>query len=246
MVFLNNANLHPLGITFANLIVTNWELKHTFLQILPKFSDIPGEDLQLHLHDFEMAWCIVRVQGNKGEYISLLAFPFSFQDGARAPYYTWRNSDHLVTASTKVIWEIVPSCPHSEYEEKDQLYQDGGEWEFQWVLGEIRKLLAKSPLHNIPEPDLIQYFMARLRPWERAWVNATCDGSVFNKLPNQAMKLFDVWQKKWHHQQSKQNRIRCAHYWSRWLGTWIDHQGRACRCVYSVLPPRMLLMNALK
>ena len=76
MMLLKNMNLRPLGITLPT-ITDNWELRHSFIQILPKFSDMPGEDPQRHLQDFEMVCGTVRAAGNKAEYIRLVAFPFS-------------------------------------------------------------------------------------------------------------------------------------------------------------------------
>lgn len=70
MVFSDNVNLHPLGITLPVPMDVDWELRHTFLQILSKFSDMPGEDPKRHLQDFEMTCYTIRTQGTMGELLT--------------------------------------------------------------------------------------------------------------------------------------------------------------------------------
>lgn len=55
MIFPVNMNLQPLDITLHVLSVAYWELRHMFFQISPKFSDLPREDPQRNLQDFEIA-----------------------------------------------------------------------------------------------------------------------------------------------------------------------------------------------
>ncbi|XP_057779911.1 uncharacterized protein LOC130998513 [Salvia miltiorrhiza] len=87
MMFPNNLNLRSSAIVLPE-ITGNWELKHTLIQILPKYSDMPGEDSQRHLQDFEMACGTVRTASQAlGEYIRLLTFPFSLLEGVREWLY---------------------------------------------------------------------------------------------------------------------------------------------------------------
>lgn len=41
--FSKNNHLWPLGITLP-VIMDSWKIQHTFIQIMPKFSDLPGDD----------------------------------------------------------------------------------------------------------------------------------------------------------------------------------------------------------
>ncbi len=53
LVFPTNMNLRPMGITLP-AITGSWELKASFIQILPKYHGMTGEDPQRHIQDFEM------------------------------------------------------------------------------------------------------------------------------------------------------------------------------------------------
>ncbi|XP_057784961.1 uncharacterized protein LOC131002497 [Salvia miltiorrhiza] len=55
--------------------------------------------------------------------------------------------------------------------------------------GMFKQMLAKCPQHQIPDHDLIQYFMGGLRRQDRKWLHAACGGSILNKSVAEAFKL---------------------------------------------------------
>lgn len=90
-LFLSNMSLEPMGITLPR-VTGNWKLKHTLIHMLPKFSDMPGEDPIRHIQDFEMVCRIVlSVTPNNphfADYVRMLTFPFFLQDRGREWVYT--------------------------------------------------------------------------------------------------------------------------------------------------------------
>lgn len=53
MMFPNNNNFKALGITLP-MIADKWELRLSFIKILPKFFEMPGNNPLRHLEDFEL------------------------------------------------------------------------------------------------------------------------------------------------------------------------------------------------
>ncbi|XP_057770898.1 uncharacterized protein LOC130990689 [Salvia miltiorrhiza] len=191
MMFPNNLNLRPSAIVLPE-ITGNWELKHTLIQILPKYSDMPGEDPQMHLQDFEMACGTVRTASQAlGEYIRLLTFPFSLLEGAREWLYdlpegsiqTWQE------LQSKFLEKYFPAARIQNLRTRiSNIKMGSGEVLYEYW-GRFKQMLAKCPQHQIPDHDLIRYFVGGLRRQDRQWLHAACGGSILNKSAAEAFKL---------------------------------------------------------
>ncbi|XP_057779762.1 uncharacterized protein LOC130998354 [Salvia miltiorrhiza] len=191
MMFPSNLNLRPSAIVLPE-ITGNWELKHTLIQILPKYSDMPGEDPQRHLQDFEMTCGTVRTASLAlGEYIRLLTFPFSLLEGAREWLYdlpegsirTWQE------LQSKFLERYFPAVRIQNLRTRISNIKMGtGEILYEYW-GRFKQMLAKCPQHQIPDHDLIRYFVGGLRKQDRQWLHAACGGSILNKSAAEAFKL---------------------------------------------------------
>ncbi|XP_057787673.1 uncharacterized protein LOC131004932 [Salvia miltiorrhiza] len=191
MMFPNNLNLRPSAIVLPE-ITGNWELKHTLIQILPKYSDMPGEDPQRHLQDFEMACGTVRTASQAlGEYIRLLTFPFSLLEGAREWLYdlpeesirTWQE------LQSKFLEKYFPAARIQNLRTRiSNIKMGSGEILYEYW-GRFKQMLAKCPQHQIPDHDLIRYFVGGLRRQDRQWLHVACGGSILNKSAAEAFKL---------------------------------------------------------
>ncbi|KAH6781786.1 hypothetical protein C2S51_007079 [Perilla frutescens var. frutescens] len=53
----------------------------------------------------------------------------------------------------------------------------------------FQSMLTKCPQYQITYHDLIQYFVSGLRPQDKIIVNASCGGSILNKLPTEAFRI---------------------------------------------------------
>ncbi|XP_057803107.1 uncharacterized protein LOC131018398 [Salvia miltiorrhiza] len=191
MMFPSNLNLRPSAIVLPE-ITGNWELKHTLIQILPKHSDMPGEDPQRHLQDFEMACGTVRTASQAlGEYIRLLTFPFSLLEGAREWLYdlpegsirTWQK------LQSKFLERYFPAARIHNLRTRISNIKMGSAEVLYEYWGRFKQMLAKCPQHQIPDHDLIRYFVGGLRRQDRQWLHAACGGSILNKSAAEAFKL---------------------------------------------------------
>ncbi|XP_057791257.1 uncharacterized protein LOC131008390 [Salvia miltiorrhiza] len=191
MMFPSNLNLRPSAIVLPE-ITGNWELKHTLIQILPKYSDMPGEDPQRHLQDFEMVCGTVRTASQAlGKYIRLLTFPFSLLEGAREWLYdlpegsirTWQE------LQSKFLEQYFPAARIQNLRTRISNIKMGlGEILYEYW-GRFKQMLAKCPQHQILDHDLIRYFVGGLRRQDRQWLHAACGGSILNKFAAEAFKL---------------------------------------------------------
>ncbi|XP_057803369.1 uncharacterized protein LOC131018672 [Salvia miltiorrhiza] len=191
MMFPSNLNLRPSAIVLPE-ITGNWELKHTLIQILPKYSDMPGEDPRRHLQDFEMACGTVRTASQAlGEYIRLLTSPFSLLEGAREWLYdlpegsirTWQE------LQSKFLERYFPAARIQNLRTRISNIKMGSAEVLYEYWGRFKQMLAKCPQHQIPDHDLIRYFVGGLRRQDRQWLHAACGGSILNKSAAEAFKL---------------------------------------------------------
>ncbi|XP_057791064.1 uncharacterized protein LOC131008188 [Salvia miltiorrhiza] len=191
MMFPINLNLRPSAIVLPE-ITGNWELKHTLIQILPKYSAMPGEDPQRLLQVFKMACGTVRTASQAlGEYIRLLTFPFSLLEGAREWLYdlskgsiqTWQE------LQSKFLEKYFPVARIQNLRTRiSNIKMRSGEILYEYW-GRFKQMLAKCPQHQILDHDLIRYFMGGFRRQDRQWLHAACGGSILNKSAAEAFKL---------------------------------------------------------
>ena len=183
-------NLRPMGITLP-AVTQNWDIHANFIQILPKFHGMPGEDPQRHLQDFEMVCQTQPSDHGREEYVRLVSFPFTLQDGARDWLYTlptgavttWRQLQQ------KFLEKYFPASRVQEMRRRIGSLKMGTNESFYDYWGRFQAMLVKCPQHQITEHDLIQYFVGGLRPHERTIVNASCGGSILNKQHVEAFRI---------------------------------------------------------
>ena len=60
-----------------------WKLDSGFLNLLPKFNGLSGEDPQMHLKEFLVVCSTMRPDGIDEDQVKLRAFPFSLQNLAK-------------------------------------------------------------------------------------------------------------------------------------------------------------------
>ena len=77
-----NVENQPLYINIDNNV--NFELKSGFIDLLPTFNSLAGEDPQTHLKEFYMVCVGKKPNGVDEEQVKLKAFPFSLKGAAKA------------------------------------------------------------------------------------------------------------------------------------------------------------------
>ena len=76
----------PLCIVFPK-ITTLFKLHSRFIQLLPLFRGLPGEDPLRHLKEFHVVCSTMKMENIEEDIIELRAFPFSLQDSSKDCLY---------------------------------------------------------------------------------------------------------------------------------------------------------------
>jgi len=77
-----NMENQPLCINIDNNV--NFELKSSFIHLLPTFNGLAGEDPHTHLKEFHMVCIDMKPNGVDEEHVKLKAFPFFLKGAAKA------------------------------------------------------------------------------------------------------------------------------------------------------------------
>ena len=80
-----NVENQPLCINIDSNV--NFELKSGFINLLPTFNGLAGEDPQTHLKEFHMVCVGMKPNGVEEEQVKFKAFPFSLKGAAKAWFF---------------------------------------------------------------------------------------------------------------------------------------------------------------
>ncbi|VFQ89163.1 unnamed protein product [Cuscuta campestris] len=106
-----NLNVQPLSITYAEL-EKPLKLNSGFINLLPKFHGLPGEDPFRHISEFLITCGAMVPEGVAQDQIRLRAFPFSLADKAKDWLYYSRFLRKWMTNSP-VLTKLLSKCKKS-------------------------------------------------------------------------------------------------------------------------------------
>ncbi|KAL1077687.1 hypothetical protein V6Z11_D10G112200 [Gossypium hirsutum] len=150
------------------------KLNSGFLNLLPKFNGLPGEDPYRHINEF-----------------LITSFPFSLQGLAKDwLYYMPPGSFTTWTGLHKAFLEkyFMVSRIGSIRKEICGIKQLVGELLYEYW-ERFKRLCASCPQHQISEQLLVQYFYEGLTPQDRGMIDAASGGALVDKTPEQAKNL---------------------------------------------------------
>ncbi|KAK8309116.1 hypothetical protein V6Z12_D02G106300 [Gossypium hirsutum] len=185
-----NLAAQPPSITYPTLDKP-LKLNSRFLNFLPKFNGLPGEDPYRHINEFIITCSTMQPDSIEEEQIKLRAFPFSLQGLAKYwLYYMPPSSFTTWTGLHKAFLEKFFPASRIGYIRKEicGIKQLVGEslyeyWErFKW-------LCASFSQHQISEQILVQYFYEGLTPQDRGMIDAASGGALVDKTSEQARNL---------------------------------------------------------
>ncbi|XP_052485174.1 uncharacterized protein LOC128040463 [Gossypium raimondii] len=167
------------------------KLNSGFLNLLPKFNGLPGEDPYRHINEFLITCSTMQPDGIEEEQIKLRAFSFSLQGLAKDwLYYMPPGSFTTWTGLHKAFLEKYFSASRigSIRKEICGIKQLGGESLYEYW-ERFKRLCASCPQHQISEQLLVQYFYEGLTPQDRGMIDAASGGALVDKTPEQARNL---------------------------------------------------------
>ncbi|VFQ86984.1 unnamed protein product, partial [Cuscuta campestris] len=169
----------PMSITYA-VLEKPLKLNSGFLNMLPKFHGLPGEDPYRHVNEFLITCAAMEPEEVPQEQIRLRAFPFSVMDRAKDwLYYMPPGSFTTWPSLHRAFLEEFFPASRIESIRKDicGIKQMGNE-SFSEYWKRFNKLCASCPQHQISEQLLIQYFYEGLSLMDRSMVDAASGGAL--------------------------------------------------------------------
>ncbi|VFQ84573.1 unnamed protein product [Cuscuta campestris] len=183
----------PMSITYA-VLEKPLKLNSGFLNMLPKFHGLPGEDPYRHVNEFLITCGAMEPEGVPQEKIRLRAFPFSVMDRAKDwLYYMPPGSFTTWPSLHRAFLEefFLASRIGSIRKDICGIKQMGNE-SFSEYWKRFNKLCASCPQHQISEQLLIQYFYEGLSIMDRSMVDAASGCALVTKTPEEAKNLFNL------------------------------------------------------
>ncbi|XP_057770921.1 uncharacterized protein LOC130990709 [Salvia miltiorrhiza] len=184
-------NNRPLCISLP-AINGNAEIRPGFIQVLPKFGDLPGESAHKHLAEFDLVCSTLRPHGFTENNLRLLTFSHTLQGRARDWLFdlppgsirTWGDLEEqflrkLFPESRAANLRMAISSIKQKKAESLANY-----WE------RFQQLCRKCPDHGFSDYQLLtNYFYRGMSSFDRKIVDAACGGSLTNKTLDEAKQL---------------------------------------------------------
>ncbi|XP_057808483.1 uncharacterized protein LOC131022960 [Salvia miltiorrhiza] len=184
-------NNRPLCIVL-HAINGNAEIRPGFIQVLPKFGDLPGESAHKHLAEFDLVCSTLRPHGFTENNLRLLTFSHTLQGRARDWLFdlppgsirTWGDLEEqflrkFFPESRAANLRMAISSIKQKKAESLADY-----WE------RFQQLCRKCPDHGFSDYQLLtNYFYRGMSSFDRKIVDAACGGSLTNKTLDEAKQL---------------------------------------------------------
>ncbi|XP_048421217.1 uncharacterized protein LOC125468803 [Pyrus x bretschneideri] len=181
-------------IVYSQIAANNFELKPSFIQMMPSFYGLSTEDPNLHINEFLEICDTLKVHNVTDEAVKLRLFPFSLKDKAK----TWLKSfpPNSITTwndlASKLLQKFfLPSKTAKLRNDIMTFAQFHGEpfyesWE------RFRDLLLKCPHHGLLEWLQLQNFYQGLSTDNKRMIDAASGGALMTKTVDEAFALFNT------------------------------------------------------
>ncbi|CAN6713111.1 unnamed protein product [Malus baccata var. baccata] len=174
------------------ITANQFELKPSFIQMLPSFYGLTTEDPNLHISDFVEICETLKIQGATNDAIRLRLFPFSLKDKGKS----WFNS---LPANSITTWDelanqflqrFFPPSKTSKLRNEIMTFAQFDSEAFYDSWERFRDLLMKCPHHGLPEWLQLQSFYQGLTPENKRMIDAASGGDLMTKTVAEASALF--------------------------------------------------------
>ncbi|VFQ78809.1 unnamed protein product [Cuscuta campestris] len=176
----------PMSITYA-VMEKPLKLNSGFLNMLPKFHGLPGEDPYRHVNEYLITCAAMEPEGVPQEQIRLRAFPFSVMDIAKDWLYYMPPGSFTTSPSLHraFLEEFFPASRIGSIRKDICGIKQMGNESFSEYWKRFNKLCGIKQL-------LIQYFYEGLSLMDRSMVDAVSGGALVTKTPEEARNLFNL------------------------------------------------------
>ena len=171
-----------------------FELKPSFIQMVPSFHGMSTEDPNLHIHNFLEICDTLKINGVNDEAIRLRLFPFSLKDKAKA-WLISLPSNSITTwtdLANRFLQKFFPPAKTGKLRNEIMTFAQLDNEPFYESWERFRDLLLKCPHHGLPEWMQLQAFYQGLNLPSKAMIDAASGGALMEKTVSEASALFDA------------------------------------------------------
>ena len=170
----------------------NFELKPTFIALLPTFRGLPNEDPYDHVDEFLTICDTLYVQGVSQEAIRLRAFPFTLKEKAK---YWCRNLDGNIDNWEELknlfLKKFFPIGKLNALRQAIETFSQTPNEHFHNSWERFKESVRKCPNHGIPKHRLIQYFYNGIDSQSRGTIDAACGGYVLESNEETTWRILE-------------------------------------------------------
>ena len=188
--------VQPSVISFSPAEGNNFELKHSFIQGVPKFTG--SENAYEFLSEFELYASTTKMQQLSNESIKLRLIPFALLESAKRwlnslPKNSIKSWDNFVTIFLKKFFPFHKTLKIRT--EINQFSQNEGET-FSKYFERFNQLLYSCPHHAIPKHVLCQIVYEGLNYQTRSQLESMCGGEFMAKTDEEAWEFLEEYSEK--------------------------------------------------
>ena len=170
----------------------NFELKPTFLALLPTFRGLPNEDPYDFIEEFQKICDTLCVVGITQDAIRLRAFPFTLKDKANQwcktleiNIYTWEDLKEIFLKKYFPLGKMnaLRHTIETFSQLPNEYFHDS--WE------RFKESIRKCPGHNIPKDRLIIYFYNGVDDQIRGNIDSSCGGYILDRDEDSTWEILE-------------------------------------------------------
>ncbi len=184
---------NPLGINYP-VFGRAIELKSNKIYNLPKFHGLDNEDPQLHMRKFHLICDAMKPEAANVETFKMTAFPLSLEDKAQQwlIFLPPGSINSWTEMARAFLDKYNPATRISNLRQQICSIQQQEDERFHTYWERFNNLVARCPQHQIPDNLLLTHFYEGLLEPQRNLVDATSNGSIFNKNPDEIRQILNT------------------------------------------------------
>ncbi|XP_070679073.1 uncharacterized protein [Malus domestica] len=174
------------------ITANQFELKPSFIQMLPSFYGLSTEDPNLHISDFVEICETLKIHGAINDAIRLRLFPFSLKDKGNS-WFNYLPANSITTwdeLANQFLQRFFPPSKTSKFRNEIMTFAQFDSEAFYNSWERFRDLLMKCPHHGLPEWLQLQSFYQGLTPENKRMIDAASGGALMTKIVAEASALF--------------------------------------------------------
>ncbi|XP_028214841.1 uncharacterized protein LOC114396854 [Glycine soja] len=168
---------------------------HSLIQLIQGnlFHGLPSEDPYTHLASFIEICNTVKIAGVPAQAVRLNLFSFSLAGEAKRWLHSFKGNTFRTWEEVveKFLKKYFPESKTAEGKLEISSFHQVPDESLSEALDRFHGLLRKTPTHGYSEPAQLNIFIDGLRPESKQLLDASAEGKIKLKTPEEAMELIE-------------------------------------------------------